>query len=266
MVMYVDHRQGHLELVRGALSTLVYPIQFVVNLPVELGRSLSKSFVTRSELMQENEHLREEHQLMSSRLQRFDVLEEENKRLRKLLGSSIKFEERVLIAELMAVELEPFRHLIEINKGAREDVYNSQPVVDASGIIGQVIHVGQFSSKVLLVTDPSHAIPVQINRNGLRAIATGTGQHNVLLLEHLPTNADIKEGDLVVSSGLGRRFPRGYPVGTISLISLEPGDPFAKVTVTPSATLAQNREVLLIWPFEDKHINTDDSEIKAEQP
>lgn len=251
ILMSVDHRQGHLQLVRAALSTLVYPLQIAVNLPVEMGRWMSETFVTRRTLMEENSHLREEYQLLNSKLQRFAVLKEENKRLRRLLGGSVKFRERVLIAELVAVELDPFRHLIEINKGSREGAYDGQPVVDANGVIGQIFHVGPFASKVLLITDPSHALPVQVNRNGLRAIAVGTGRYNSLLLENLPTNADIRKGDLIISSGLGHRFPRGYPVGTISTITLEPGVPFAKVNVTPSAKLAQSREVLLVWPYEN---------------
>lgn len=259
--MTVDHRQGHLRLVRSALSTLVYPIQVAVNIPIEMGRWMSESLVSRKVIMEENARLREEHQLLNSKLQRFVVLEEENKRLRQLLGSSIEFKERVLIAELLAVELEPFRHLIEINKGTRDGVYDGQPVVDANGIIGQVFHVGTFSSKVLLITDPSHALPVQVNRNGLRAIATGTGQHNTVLLEYLPTNADINVGDLIISSGLGRRFPRGYPVGTIATIISEPGGAFAKVSVTPSASLSQSREVLLVWPDNVENTKVNEQEV-----
>lgn len=252
--MYLDHRQGHLELVRSTLSTLVYPIQFVVNLPIVAGRWVSESIITRKKLIEENNRLHSQHQLLNSKLQRFEVLEEENKRLRELLGSTITFKERVMIAELLAVELEQFRNMVEINKGSRNGVYEGQPVVDAHGVIGQVVHVGPFSSNVLMITDPSHAIPVQVNRNGLRAIAVGTGQNNTLLLEHLPTNADIHVGDLIVSSGLGRRFPRGYPVGTVSSIKLEPGAPFGTIHIAPSAMLAQNREVLLVWPqqFDNK--------------
>ena len=248
LVMTIDQKQGHLKIVRSTLSTLVYPIQVAVNLPVEAGRWVLESLATRRELLLENERLREQQNLINSRLQRYEVLEAENKRLRELLGSTIDFKEKVLIAELLSVQMEPDRHLFEINKGARDSVYEGQPVVDAKGVIGQVIHVSTFSSTVLLITDPSHAVPVQINRNGLRAIAVGTGQNDNLLLEHLPTNADIEIGDLIVSSGLGKRFPRGYPVGQIAAISHEPGSAFAKVSVSPSAALEQSREVLLLWP------------------
>ena len=250
-IMTVDHRQGHLKILRSGLSTLVYPIQIAVNLPIEGWRWATESFVSHESLLEENSNLRRELNLLNSRLQRFIILEEENNRLRQLLGSSVRIKEKVLIAELLAVELETNRHLIEINKGTRNKVYDGQPVVDAKGIIGQIIHVGPFSSNVLLITDSSHSLPVQVNRNGLRAIAVGTGQTNTLQLEHLPTNADINRGDLIVSSGLGKRFPRGYPVGTVEEIIIEPGDAFAKVSVQPSADLTKNREVLLVWPFDN---------------
>ena len=246
--MVVDHQQGHLKFVRTMLSTLVYPIQVAVNIPVEMGHWMAESLTTRSKLLEENDRLREEHKIISSKLQRYEILEAENKRLRRLLGSSIDYKEQVLIAELMAVEMEPSRHLFEINKGLRDGVYEGQPVVDDNGVIGQIYHVSPFSSTVLLITDPSHSIPVQVNRNGLRAIAVGTGQHNILHLEHLPTNADIEKGDLIVSSGLGKRFPRGYAVGKISRITHEPGSAFARVAVEPIADLTQSREVLLVWP------------------
>ena len=246
--MTVDHRQGHLENVRYYLSVVVYPLQYVVNLPVKLTNWASESLVTRNSLLDDNERLREESLLLKSRLQKFEIIETENKRLRKLLESSFKLRERVLIAELLAVDLQPFRHQVIINKGKREGVYDGQPIVDANGIMGQIVHVGPFSSTVLLITDQTHALPVQINRTGVRAIAVGTGQSYSLQLEHLPNNADIREGDLIVSSGLGSRFPSGYPVGLVTKISLEPAEPFAKVTVVPSARLEQSREVLLVWP------------------
>jgi rod shape-determining protein MreC len=246
--MTVDHQQGHLKYVRSALSTLVYPIQVAVNLPVKAGRWMMQSLATRRQLLAEIDHLRADHKLISSKLQRFEVLEAENRRLRELLGSSVEYKEHVLIADLMAVDMEPDRQLFEINKGTREGVYEGQPVVDAKGVIGQVFHTSPFSSTVLLITDPSHAVPVQVNRNGLRAIAVGTGREDTLLLEHLPINADVEIGDLIVSSGLGRRFPRGYPVGQVAAITYEPGNAFAKVRVSPSADLEQNREVLLLQP------------------
>ncbi len=251
--MVVDHHHGHLKVVRSALSTLVYPLQYVVNIPIDAAEWISNSLVTRKKLMDENERLKQQHLLLSSKLQRFEILESENERLRRLLESSFRLNDKVLVAELIEVHLQSYRRQIVINKGKREGAYDGQPIVDSSGIMGQIIHVGPFSSTVLLITDPNHALPVQVNRNGLRAIAVGTGQDDRLLLEHLPTNADIRVGDLIISSGLGRRFPSGYPVGQIEKIVLDPGESFAKVMIRPSAQLAQSREVLMVWPHE--HIN-----------
>lgn len=247
--MVVDHHQGHLKIIRSALSTLVYPLQYVVNLPVQATEWMSHSLVTRKTLLQENERLKQEHLLLSSKLQRYEILETENHRLRELLESSFRINDKVLVAELIAVELQTFRRQVVINKGLREGAYDGQPIVDSAGIMGQIVHVGPFSSTVLLITDPSHALPVQVNRNGLHAIAVGTGQNDKLLLEHLPNNADIRVGDLIISSGLGRRFPSGYPVGEIENISRDPGEPFAKVMIKPSAQLSQSREVLMVWPY-----------------
>ena len=259
--MTVDHRHSHLESVRSALSVLVYPVQYVVNIPVEFGNWVENTFVTHRTLVQENERLKKEQLLLSSRLQKFQILEYENDRLRRLLESSFKLSDRVVIAELLAVDLQPFRHTVVINKGKREGAYNGQPIVDADGVMGQIVHVGPFSSTVLLITDPTHALPVQINRNGLRAIAVGTGQGNRLQLEHLPNNADIREGDLIISSGLGSRFPSGYPVGIVSEIKVDPAEPFAKVTATPSAKLRQSREVLLVWPNDYSRLEEREDEI-----
>ena len=209
--------------------------------------------VSHNTLLKDNERLKQEHLLLSSKLQRYEILAEENRRLRELLESSFRLNDKVLVAELIAVELQTFRQQVVINKGQREGAYDGQPIVDASGIMGQIVHVTPFSSTVLLITDTDHALPVQVNRNGLRAIAVGSGQNDTLFLEHLPNNADIRVGDLIISSGLGRRFPSGYPVGEIKKITLDPGESFAKVTTKPSAQLTQSREVLMVWPYE--HIN-----------
>ena len=247
-MMTVDHRQGHLEKLRSTLSIFVYPLQYVANLPVTVANWGSEALTTRAKLIEENALLRDEQLVLSSKIQKFEILEAENERLREMLQSSERLDERVLIAELLAVDLQPFRHQIVINKGQREGVYDGQPIVDANGVMGQIVHVGPFSSTVLLITDPTHAIPVQINRNGLRSVAVGTGQSHILQLEYLSNNVDIREGDLVVSSGLGSRFPSGYPVGVVHNISRVPGEPFAKVTIIPSAQLEKSREVLLVWP------------------
>lgn len=247
-LMVTDHKYFHLEVFRSGISSVVYPLQYTAGLAAELPRRLSTSLASRQALLQENAQLREEQLSLHSRLQRVAALEDENRRLRALLEASVELYERVQVAELIGVELEPFRKKVLINKGQTHGVFAGQPLVNAGGIMGQIIHASLFSSTVLLLTDQAHSIPVLVNRNGLRAVASGLGEDNVLTLEHIPINADISEGDLIVSSGLGRKFPRGYPVGTVSNVRRDPGELFASVLLTPSAKIGMTREALLLWP------------------
>ena len=168
-------------------------------------------------------------------------------RLRDLVSSSFKIGDRVLIAELESVDLDPYRQQVMINKGSSSGVFVGQPALDANAVMGQVIRVTPGTATVLMITDAEHALPVQVNRNGLRTIAEGTGFIDRLQLRHLPNNADIREGDLLVTSGLGGHFPPGYPVARVSEVRHEPGKPFATVIATPSAHLERTREVLLVW-------------------
>jgi len=247
-LMTLDHREHHLESIRAALSVVVYPLQYTLNLPVSAGEWIAETVSSRQALLDENRKLREQHLLLKARLQKHAALEAENMRLRDLLESSFKVGERVLIAEIMAVDMDPFTRQIVINKGAQHEIYAGQPILDADGIMGQILHVGPISSTAMLITDPSHALPVQVNRNGLRAIAIGTGSLNRLELPHIPNNADIKEGDLLVTSGLGGRFPPGYPVAKVVHIQRDTGNRFAQVLAAPTAQLERSREVLLAWP------------------
>ena len=256
-LMVADHKNSHLEILRSSISTLVYPLQYTAGLVADLPRKVSAVMVSRQALINENERLRDEQLHMYSKLQRIATLEDENRRLRDLLESSVEFYERVLVAKLVGVELEPFRQQININKGLTHGVFNGQPVVDSGGIMGQIIHVSPFSSTVLLITDPTHSIPVLVNRNGLRSVAVGLGQDNVVSLEHIPVNADIKEGDLIVSSGLGRKFPSGYPVGTVLSITRVPGELFSNVLISPSAKFGVTREALLLWPDQPGSVTSD---------
>lgn len=245
--MTMDHRAHQLKVVRDALSTVVYPLQVVVNLPIQWGHWISENLAARSTLVDENERLRRELLVAGSRLEKFTELESENRRLRRLLDSAEKVGERVLIAELLAVDMDPFSRRIVLNKGTRDGVAAGQSLVDSHGVMGQIVQAGPFSSSGLLITDPSHAMPVQLQRTGLRAIATGTGSVNELELLHIPNNADVRIGDLMVTSGLGGRFPSGYPVGRVVSVERDRGHPFAQVVVEPSARLERNREVLLVW-------------------
>jgi rod shape-determining protein MreC len=183
-------------------------------------------------------------------MQRLAALEAENIRLRELLDASFEVGEKRLIAELMSVNLDPFQHQIVINKGTLDGVFPGQPILDAEGVMGQIVHAGPYTSTAVLITDTSHAIPVQVNRNGLRSIAIGSGTINRLELPYIPNNSDILPGDLLITSGLGGRFPPGYPVAKVGAVQHDPGRSFAQVIAEPLAQLNRSREVLLVWPGE----------------
>lgn len=236
-----------MDAVRSALSVVVYPLQYLVSLPVKLSRTAFDAVLSYTELMESNQRLNEELLLARSRLLKFSALEKENIRLHALLESSFKLGEQFLVAELVSVNLAPYEHTVMVNKGTRFGVYPKQPVLDAHGVVGQVIRAGPLNAEVMLITDPSHAIPVQINRNGLRTIAFGSGQPNLLNLPFLPNNADVRPGDLLVSSGLGGGFPQGYPVGVVVDVAVQPSRSFAKITAKPEAHLDRSRELLLVW-------------------
>jgi rod shape-determining protein MreC len=246
-LIVADHRQRHLDSLRSALSVFVYPLHYAASLPETLRSSLEGRLANEEALRQANETLRQQNLLLRGRLQKLEALEAENMRLRDLLGSSFKLGDRVLIAELMSVDLDPYRQQVMINKGSTSGVFVGQPVLDANAVMGQVIRVNPFSATVLLITDASHALPVQVNRNGLRTVAAGTGLINRLELPHLQNNADVRPGDLLVTSGLGGHFPPGYPVARVAEVRQEPGKPFATVVAAPTARLDRSREVLLVW-------------------
>lgn len=246
--MTVDHRMDLLEPGRQALSALVHPVRVIASLPGNTIDRIDEQFASRRALITENQRLRDRQQVFQARLQRLDALEVENIRLRRLLDSSYEIERPVLIAELFRIDLDPFSHLIEIDKGSRDGVYLDQPVIDANGVIGQVDRVNPFSATVRLISDPSHALAIQVSRNNLRGVAVGTGVIDKLTIQNLPSNADIQVGDLIVTSGLAGRFPVGYPVGEVQRIELEPGQPFLTVELSPLGALDRARQVLLIGP------------------
>ncbi len=229
----------------------VYPVQVLVNAPIEAAGSVFENLQSRRNLVTDNERLKAENLRLRSRAQRYSALERENERLRELLDSSVIFDEQVIVADVLAIETTPSSRQIVVDKGASQGVYVGQPMLDAYGVIGQIAHVGPFSATALLITDARHALPVLVNRNGLRAIAVGGDAPDKLTLSFVSTNADIKVGDLVVTSGLGQRFPAGYPVGRVEDIHIEPGESFSTVIVDPSAEIGHSREVLLIGPRQD---------------
>lgn len=247
LLMIVDKRQQHLDTLRDAIGAAVYPLRVVVDAPVSTWRWLVETTATRNELLLENSRLKTERLLTHARLQRYAALEAENVRLRALLEATSRVRDRVRVAEIMSVSSNPFRHAIVIDKGQTDGVYEGQAMIDADGVVGQVIEAGLLSSQALLISDPDHALPVEVNRNGLRTIAFGTGEYARLDLPFLPNNADIEEGDLLVTSGLGGAFPSGYPVGVVASVTRVPEEPFATVSARPAAALDQVREIMLIW-------------------
>ncbi|MFW2439387.1 MAG: rod shape-determining protein MreC [Arenicellales bacterium] len=247
-MMLIDHRTQQLEKFRNILQTVVYPIMFVSTIPREVFRGLTGSMEKSENLQSDNESLRQENLLLRSRLEKLHSLEADNRRLKRLLGQSELIAERVLLAELVEVSLEPYTQKISLNKGSRDDVYVGQPVINGDGVIGQVVHTSQFQSTVTLLTDPSSAVPVMVMRNGLRGVLFGTGVRNRLAMPYLTADADIRAGDLLISSGMGGRFPTGYPVATVTEVKQEPSDEFLTISTLPVTQLDHGREVLLIWP------------------
>ena len=265
LLMVFDHRQNHLDTVRKAIGTAVYPVQVVVDAPFRLWEWIRESTTSRNELQLELSRLNAERLLTNARLQRQTALEAENARLRDLLEARSQVRDEIRVAEIMAVDANPYRHNIVIAIGERDGVYDGQAIIDAEGVVGQVIETGLTTSQAILISDPSHALPVEVNRNGLRTIAIGTGEFSRLDLPFLPNNADIQPGDLLVTSGLGGAFPSGYPVAKVDTVNRIPQEPFADITAVPSSALDQVREVMLIWsaastPGEDPAIEAEPSD------
>jgi rod shape-determining protein MreC len=247
-LMVLDKQNQHLRDIRRLLDAAAYPIRVAVDAPFAAANWLAESFSTRSRLSRQNEAFKERILVQSARLQRLAALEAENARLRALLDSTAKVGDRVLIAEILSVDMDPFRHRIVVNKGGADGVYVGQALIDAEGIVGQVTRDQVFSAEAILITDIDHALPVELARNRLRTIVVGTGDLARLSLPYVPRNGDVREGDLLVTSGLGGTFPAGYPVGSISAVEGDSGQPFLNVSAEPAAALNRIREVLLIWP------------------
>ncbi len=246
-LMVADKRYNQLEQVREWLSAAAYPVQVAVDLPFRAWDWLTGSFADRSRLREENLELTARLRLANLQLQRFAALEDENRRLRDMRENSAGVADRVLVASIMNVDLDPFRHRVLVDKGARDGVFKGQAVLDAEGIFGQVSQVHAETAEVILITDAEHAIPVQSNRSGLRTIAVGTGDSDRLSLPFVTGESDLKVGDLLISTGIGGVFPRGYPVAEVTRVDRDPAATFALVDARPTARLDRNREVLLVW-------------------
>ncbi len=272
VLFFLDSRLDYFKPVRSALATVVYPIQVTASMPTSLIDWIEEFFQDRDQLREEMTALQASNMLQNIRLQKMQALERENMRLRELLGSSFRLQERVQVAELLTVDLDPFSQQVVIDKGKNYGVYVGQAVLDAKGVMGQVTETSSLSSRVVLLTDPSHSIPVQLNRNGLRAVVTGRGLGEKLQMDFLPHNADVRVGDLLVTSGLGGRFPVGYPVGEVITVNFPQGKAFADIKVEPAASLSTSREVMLVLPGEKiqaqpaSTLQQDDSEAVIDTP
>jgi rod shape-determining protein MreC len=248
MLLIVLDYHHYLPSLRCVLNNALAPLQYVVDAPVRLVNNLTQRFVTRKQLYADNTRLVSEQLLLQTKLQRFDALESENRQLSQLLSASEHLKkQRLELARLLLVNADPLLNEVILDKGKSDGVYVGQPVIDADGIMGQVISVDLLTSRVLLLTDFRSAIPVQDVRSDARGILVGRGRLSKLLLKDTPGTVDVKVNDLLVTSGLGGHYPPGYPVGLVSSINTNVSTQFASIQVDPSAQLNRNRPVLLIW-------------------
>jgi rod shape-determining protein MreC len=254
------------EPLRYGVGYLTAPVHYLAHLPVDSARWLGRLSETRSNLMESRERLERQVLILEQKVQRLAVLQAENVRLRELLNSSANLDASVLVAEIIGVDPDPNRQELVINKGGQDDVLQGQAVLESQGLIGQVVEAGPLSARVLLITDASHAMSVQVNRNGVRAILAGTGQGSRLRLLYVPDTADIKEGDLLVSTGLGQLYPRGYPVARVSRVSHQSGAAFADIEARPTARLDRVSHVLLVQSMEPVSIPDVAPESPSDEP
>jgi rod shape-determining protein MreC len=242
-----DLRYNRMATTRSLLDTLGAPIYWLADLPLRFRDWGEEHVQSRADMLEENERLGRENLVLQGRSQQMAALQAENVRLRALLNSTAMLRDDVLVAELIGVSPDPVRHLLVLNKGTLDGVYVGQALIDANGLMGQIVEVSPASSRALLITDATHSIPVQVNRNGVRAIAEGTGSLGALEVRHVSATTDIQVGDLLETYGLGGRFPGGYPVAVVTQIERDPGKMFAHVLARPSAALDRSRHVLLIF-------------------
>lgn len=260
LLMYFDNRDNHLDTVRKGIGAAVYPLRVIVDAPVRFWVWLGDSTASRNDLELEMARLKAERLLTSARLQKLNALEAENARLRAMLDARTQVRDRARVAEIMSVDANPYNHSLVIDVGTQDGVTDGQALVDADGVVGQVIEAGLLTSQAMLISDTDHALPVEVNRNGLRTIVVGTGKIDQLELPFVVNNADIRVGDLLVTSGLGGAFPAGYPVAIVETVTRIPHEAYADVTARPSASLGQVREVMLIFSAV-----TPDAEITADE-
>lgn len=246
-LMFSDYHYHYLGILRNGFSLLVSPLQYAVDYPVRIVGWVQSLVSTKTALINENMQLRYQQTMLEAELQKLMAIKEENSHLKELLLTSSNAKMKAMAAQILAVDTNHARQLVVLNKGKRDGVYVGQPVLDAKGVMGQIIDVGHMTSTVLLISDAKCAVPVRNNRTGEKAILVGTNNLGQLSLTNLPKTSSILKGDLLVTSGLGRLYPEGYPVGRVESVTSVPGEAFVKVDVSPIALLNRNRLVLLIW-------------------
>ncbi|HQW08258.1 MAG TPA: rod shape-determining protein MreC, partial [Steroidobacteraceae bacterium] len=247
VLMFLDQRGNWLEYARYGLSAAAYPVQLAVDSPSAAWHWVQESFATREALQARNDALRAANRALAVRTLRIEALEAENAQLRALKAALPDVAEKWLPGEIMNIELSTLRQRVTVNKGATSGVFKGQAVLARGGLMGQVLRAGPWSSEIILITDPEHAVPVQVLRSGLRTIAVGQGNAGVMTLPYLPVNSDIKVDDLLVTSGLGGVFPAGYPVARVIEVGRDPGQPLALVRAQPLAAIDRDREVTFVW-------------------
>lgn len=253
-LMLTDRYTDSSTQLRSYLTAAVSPLFYVASLPQTLFSGASEQFMSQQAVLEENAHLKETLLQQSGQLQLLRYLQQENEKLRALLGSAAQIPGEPLIAEVLAVYSHPFSHQVVLNKGSKDGVQEHMPLLDEQGIVGQIISIGPTSSRALLISDNTHALAVRTERTGVRAVVEGLGQWDALRVMHLPHSTDIREGDRLLTSGLDGRFPEGYPVARVTRISQDVSQPFMVVYAEPFAQLDRIRHVLLL---QQQQIHTD---------
>lgn len=246
-LIVADSRLGTFVKIRNYMDTAVSPFYFLANGPRKVLDSVSETLATRQQLELENRALRQELLLKNSDILLLGQFKQENARLRELLGSPLRQDEHKMVTQVMSTGSDPYSDQVVIDKGSDNGVYEGQPVISDKGVVGQVVAVAKMTSRVLLICDASHALPIQVLRNDIRVIAAGSGCTDDLQLEHLPGNTDIRVGDVLVTSGLGGRFPEGYPVAVVSSVKVDNQRAYTVIQARPTAGLQRLRYLLLLW-------------------
>lgn len=248
LLIFFDHKMNSFESARGFLQSMISPLQYLATAPKQMMNWAAENIVTRRQLIADNEQYKINELVFHEQALQLDIVKKENERLRALLASPLRGDARKMVAEILAVDSDPYTHQVVINRGANDGVFEGQAVIDDEGIVGQILHVGTSSSRVLLITDVTHAVPVRISRNGVRLIASGVGVIDRLTHNHVPHSTDIRVDDVLVTSGLGGKFPEGYPVAKVSSVVQDESREFARIQSQPVAKIDRLRYVLLLWP------------------